>query len=209
MIEGRYEYTPCPLTICRPTAAVFLHYLKRPDCPTRRWFQRVSKKLSPAVLNSYHNAHPYEDVIGWGVQIIEGPNKKAISWMCLMLLGLSAVVSISYAQLRDDASSGFAIGAYLLTGGALVLSAFYFQWREESMWLFTTGIGCQISFESYRPCSATTLSTAYWGQKSIHQMILYVLVPIVLAFSFQTSSGATSVCLDWNMSKRRLCDILR
>jgi hypothetical protein len=44
------------------------------------------------------------------------------------ILCLSFAVSVS---LKDDASSGFASGAFLLTSGALLMPSFYFQWKEE------------------------------------------------------------------------------
>jgi hypothetical protein len=77
----------------------------------------VLKKLPPAVLEAYRQAQPTEGVTGWGVHIIEGPNKKAITWLCLLLLGLSITVSVLYTCLKHDASSGFAIGVFLLAAG--------------------------------------------------------------------------------------------
>lgn len=128
---GRYEYTPCPLKT-RPTAEIFLHHRVRPDCASRMWwFRRVPKKLSPGVLQAYIDTRPNEDVIGWGVHIIEGLNKKAVTWMCFLLLCLSFTVAILYTRLTHDASSGFTIAAFLVSAGALLLPALYFQWKED------------------------------------------------------------------------------
>jgi hypothetical protein len=95
------------------------------------WFRRVPKKLSSGVLQAYIDTYPNEDVIGWGVHIIEGLNKKAVTWMCFLLLCLSFTVAILYTRLTHDASSGFTIVAFLVSAGALLLSALYFQWKED------------------------------------------------------------------------------
>jgi hypothetical protein len=127
--EGRYEYEPCPLTT-RPTAGTFLHYRNCTKCSsTRKWLPRVPKKLWPAVLDVYRNAGPTDDVIGWGVHIIEGPNRKAITWLCILLLVISITVSVLYARLKGDTAAGFGVGAVVLSSGALLMPAFYFQWK--------------------------------------------------------------------------------
>jgi hypothetical protein len=129
--ERRYDYTPCPLTT-RPTAGTFLHYRRCQRCsPTTKWLPRVPKKLSPALLDVWRHAGPTDDVVGWGVHIIEGPNKKAITWLCLLLVVLSGIASLLYTSIKHDVASGVAIGAFLITAMTLMITAFYFQWKEE------------------------------------------------------------------------------
>lgn len=96
-----------------------------------KWLPRVLKKLWPGLLDVYRNAEPTDDVVGWGVHIIEGPNKKAITWMCLLLLVFSVVVSLLYTSIKHDVASAFGIGAFLITAVTSVMTAFYFQWMEE------------------------------------------------------------------------------
>jgi hypothetical protein len=98
---------------------------------TRKWLQRLPKKLWPSLLGAYRNADHTKDVMGWGVHIIEGPNRKAITWLCILLLLISVTVSVLYARLKGDTAAGFGIGAVIVSSGALLMPAFYLQWKEE------------------------------------------------------------------------------
>lgn len=71
-----------------------------------------------------------DDVRGWGILIIEGPNKVAMTWLTGIVVTLSGVVSVVYAVVKNDVSGGFAIGAYVIAFWVAWMTAFYFQWKE-------------------------------------------------------------------------------
>jgi hypothetical protein len=56
---------------------------------------------------------PDDDVFGWGVLVVEGPNSTAITWLGALMLTVSAAVSIVYTVVSKDASAWFAIGGFL------------------------------------------------------------------------------------------------
>lgn len=69
-------------------------------------------------------------VFGWGVHIIEGPNKVALSWATFIGLCLSFVVSIFYSKLMNTQEQGFGIGQWMVAVLATGMAALYFQWVE-------------------------------------------------------------------------------
>jgi hypothetical protein len=129
-----YEYTPCPLTT-RPSPQTFLHYRDCSFCTSSRekkkkLFRRLPKKLSRGLLDMYLRTGPEEDILGWGVLIVEGPNKGAITMLSAVMLTLSVIVAIVYTSISKDASSGFTIGSFLVTVWVSWITAFYYYCKE-------------------------------------------------------------------------------
>lgn len=79
----------------------------------------------------YLRAGPDEDVLGWGVLIVEGPNKASITMLSAVILTLSVVVAVVYTGLTKDASSGFTIGSFLVTIWVSWVTALYYHWKES------------------------------------------------------------------------------
>lgn len=130
-----YEYTPCPLTT-RPSPQTFLHYRECTTCLTSRekkkkLFRRLPKKLSQGLLDIYLRAGPEEDVLGWGVLVVEGPNKAAITMLSAVMLTLSVAVAVVYTSVTRDASSGFTIGSFVVTIWVTWVTALYYHWKEN------------------------------------------------------------------------------
>jgi hypothetical protein len=130
-----YEYAPCPLTT-RPSPQTFLHYRQCKSCTGRRdkkkqMFRRLPKKLHRALLDVYLRAEPDEDVFGWGVLVVEGPNSTGITWLGALMLTFCAIVSIVYTVISKDASAGFTIGAFMTSVWVAWLTAFYFRWKDQ------------------------------------------------------------------------------
>jgi hypothetical protein len=129
-----YEYAPCPLT-ARPSASTFLHYRECKPClksreKKKKLFHRLPKKLSQGILDIYLRAPTNEDILGWGVLIIEGPNKFAITLLGTMMLTLSAVVAVIYTSISKDVSSGFTIGSFLTAIWVSWMTSFYYYCKE-------------------------------------------------------------------------------
>ena len=134
VIARNYEYTPCPLTT-RPSAQTFLHYRDCTSCiksreKKKKLFRRLPKKLSRGLLDVYLHAPPDEDVLGWGVLIIEGPNKLVITMLGSVMLTLSVVVSVIYTSISKDASSGFTVGSFLVAIWVSWMTAFYYYCKD-------------------------------------------------------------------------------
>lgn len=71
-----------------------------------------------------------EYVEGWGVYIIEGPNWTGISWLGAVVMTCSVVVAVIYSCVTGDASSGFTIGAFIMSLWVSWLTAFYYRCKE-------------------------------------------------------------------------------
>lgn len=65
--------------------------------------------------------------LGWGVHIMEGPNKKMISVCLFLILLLSFAVSLSYSIATQAQESGFGIGQWIVATLTVGLSAVYFH----------------------------------------------------------------------------------
>ena len=64
---------------------------------------------------------------GWGIHIIEGPNKPLLAWLATAILVLSFVVSLSYDIGYKNKESGFAIGQWMVAVLTTALTAIYFH----------------------------------------------------------------------------------
>lgn len=135
----RYHYEECPLEVQPPMDhRTFFHYMQKhqhgdSNNPSGMTFhgdaiflQRLPKKVGSSVLVGQNCALPF----GWGVHIIEGPNKVALSWTTFAGLFLSFVVSALYCHFWRTQEQGFAIGQWMVAVIAAGMAALYFQWAE-------------------------------------------------------------------------------
>ena len=123
--ENRYHYYECPLDPLPPIdPGTFFHYFwdhashQEPSGHEgfdTLFFNRLPKKLGESVLKQ---AHPGKLQLGWGVQIIEGPNKPLLAWLAFAILVLSFVISLIY---------GFQIGQWMVAVLETGLAAIYFH----------------------------------------------------------------------------------
>ena len=97
------------------------------------WINRLPKKLHESLEEACRKQRPGDDapVLGWGILIIEGLNKSALSWLTLLVIVLSGAISVCYAILARDTSGAFAIGAYMVAVLAALITALYYQWEKE------------------------------------------------------------------------------
>lgn len=91
----------------------------------------LAQKLSRGLLDMYLRAGPDEDVLGWGVLIVEGPNRGAIAMLGAMVLTLSIVVAVVYTSVSRDASSGFSIGCLMVAVWVSWMTAFHYYCQES------------------------------------------------------------------------------
>lgn len=132
VLAQRYHYYECPLPVKPPMPShVFLHYM---ECARRNlndihcgsiFLDRLPKKIGGSIL-SENVPHTF----GWGVHIIEGPNKVALSWALVASIVASFVISVMYAVIAKTQEQGFGIGQWFMAVITAVMAALYFQWME-------------------------------------------------------------------------------
>lgn len=130
--QGNYHYHECPLNIMPPIdRRTFLHYMndyKSHEKPTQSLFlNRLPKKLRDSMLRQCQQDSLN---LGWGVHVIEGPNKPLVSMIVLAIIVLSFVVSVLYAVIAGSSESGFGIGQWLVACLSAALAALYFHLAE-------------------------------------------------------------------------------
>ncbi|KAF2733914.1 hypothetical protein EJ04DRAFT_258658 [Polyplosphaeria fusca] len=106
----------------------FLHYFHgyHDSHQEDTYFVRFPKRLNSPLCDP----HSSEDH-GWGVYIIEGPNRVVLTWCCVVILVLSFVISITYSVVMKTQEQGFGIGQWMVAVLTAVLAALYFQWEEN------------------------------------------------------------------------------
>ena len=123
---GRYEYAPCPMDELPMPSHIFMHHFRstKPlqDHPLLQWAPRLPHKLETSLYFS-------SDVlaVGWGVQILEGPNWGLIWTILTAATLLSGLIAALSAVILHDKATGVAIGAWLTTIQAMALAAVFFQ----------------------------------------------------------------------------------
>lgn len=128
VIAERYQYKPCPLRPPPPIPSnIFVHYFNSSaNHPRSVWIDRLPKKLRESIQNS-HEPLP----IGWGIHIIEGPNRHAIFWMLVLFACLSLLASCMWTVLKGDIQGGFGVGAWMVSVPSVVMLAFVFKWSDD------------------------------------------------------------------------------
>jgi hypothetical protein len=97
----------------------------------RSGFQRLPKKLQKGLEELSRTTGSSEDVIGWGIHIIEGPNVAMMSLLTGIIMTLSGVGSTVYAVIGKDVSGGFSIGAFVVALWTAWMAALFFRWKQQ------------------------------------------------------------------------------
>jgi hypothetical protein len=137
VLAKRYEYSPCPLRsppAISPNA--FLHYMTCYASESSllrgtKWFHRLPKRLQKGLQEMRRSSESSEDVTGWGIHIIEGPNVAMMSLLTGIVMTLCCVGSTIYAIVMRDVSGGFSIGAFAVALWAAWMTALFFQWKRQ------------------------------------------------------------------------------
>lgn len=103
----------------------FLHYMDATGHGDDFFFKRLPKKVGSSLANQQSAT-----TFGWGVHIIEGPNKVVLSWCTFLCLALSLIVSALYCYLWQTQEQGFGIGQWMVAVLTAAMAALYFQWAE-------------------------------------------------------------------------------
>ena len=105
----------------------FFHYFHNPHDPDPSrtvFYERMPKKLGSSIFCQSDRSKLQ---FGWGMHIIEGPNKPLIAWLMTAIVVTSFVVSVVYDVSLKNTDSGFAIGQWMLAVLATSLAALYFH----------------------------------------------------------------------------------
>ena len=95
-----------------------------------QWLNRLPKKLDRKLEDVRRVTPTDDDVLGWGILVIEGLNKALVTLLTFLVLLFSGFISVIYSIWRNDVSGGFAIGAYIVALWAALITALYFQWQK-------------------------------------------------------------------------------
>lgn len=104
---------------------IFIHYLEHGDgvlSPSRNdWLPRFPKRLDKRVIDC--------DVasIGWGLHIIEGPNREGIFWTIMITTFSSVAACVLWSILKGDIQGGTGLGALIISFPTAILTAFLFR----------------------------------------------------------------------------------
>jgi len=128
MNEEGYSYFPCPLSPRIPVPPnIFLHHLQSPKPhPRLTWYNRLPKKIDKSIHEINHSL-----VIGWGVHIIEGPDKFAIYVTVFFLIILGGVFGIFWSIRKRDVQGGFGMGAWVMSILCALLMVVLAKWSQE------------------------------------------------------------------------------
>jgi hypothetical protein len=123
---NEYEYTPRPLVPLPPMPSeVFLHYLEHEDkdlCLTKSvWTPRLPLRLHKRIIECDIPTY------GWGIHVIEGPNRSAVFWIVITAIFGSILASILWSSLRNDIQGGIGIGTLIIAVPPVIMMAFLFR----------------------------------------------------------------------------------
>lgn len=131
-----WHYYQCPLDPLPPIDwRTFYHFfysdpsqhpISGSNIRDMMFYNRLPKKLNTSMLSG-QNA---DDVFGWGVHIIEGPNKPIIAWSVTIIAIMSFIVALVYDLVRRNGDSGFAIGQWVMGVLSAALTAIYFYLED-------------------------------------------------------------------------------
>jgi hypothetical protein len=125
--KKNYLYYPCPMDIEDPFLNnQFIHELCTPGAHLDRyWIDSFPKKLN-GKLAYVSGQRPF----GWGIHIVEGPNWYAFAFLAYVIILSSGILSVIYAILRRDISSGFGMGSYAISVLTLFVTLGYLKWQQ-------------------------------------------------------------------------------
>ncbi|KAF3063117.1 hypothetical protein CFAM422_010241 [Trichoderma lentiforme] len=115
-----YEFIPPPMP-----PEVFVHYLEHGDgdlSPNRyTWLPRLPKRRNHKVVDCG------EATEGWGIHVIEGPNRAAVFWIVMATISISVLASVLWTTLKGDIQGGMGLGALIVALPPAIMAAFLFR----------------------------------------------------------------------------------
>lgn len=121
-VKGNYHYHPCPPYVWDQTLGIpFLHVLLEPGNHLDSfWTNYIPKKLKQEL--KYQSGSDPRANIGWGIHIVEGFNWHALAVLTAIFIAISMVPALVYSLKKNDISSGFSVGSFVLAAATLVVT---------------------------------------------------------------------------------------
>lgn len=132
--QSRYDYFECPLDPLPPIDhRTFYHYFWNHESHSYSSSDLFLKRLPKKLNTSMREQSIYVGLnLGWGLHIIEGPNKPLLSIYVIAILLISFVTSVVYSAVMKTQERGFGIGQWMVATLSAVLAAVYFHLAECS-----------------------------------------------------------------------------
>lgn len=106
----------CPGDIAPTTQTMWLNRLPR----------KLDEKLEKLCLGTRSDG---EIILGWGILVIEGVHKRRISRFTVAIAMAAIIITVTYSTVKKDVSSGFAIGALIVTCWTVFITVLYFEFQ--------------------------------------------------------------------------------
>lgn len=121
----QYDFAPNPLDAWPPMPdEVFFHYLEKGEqkCfQDRHWFPRLDVRRDNKIIEGH------EASFGWGIHIIEGPNRWAIFALFLVTVFGSALAALLWSTIHNDIQGGTGLGQLIIALSSAILTASLFR----------------------------------------------------------------------------------
>jgi hypothetical protein len=127
--DEKYHYHECPLEpLPQIDHCTFLHYFwdhsSHLHSRSTLFLNQLPKKMNTSMREQ---EQPDALNLGWGLHVIEGPNRKMLSLSMFIILVVSSIVSIPYSIVAHAQESGFGIDQWMVATFMAGLGAVYFQ----------------------------------------------------------------------------------
>ncbi|KAF5707994.1 serine threonine kinase [Fusarium mundagurra] len=121
-----YDYDPKPLDFLPPMPAqVFLHYLEHGEGGWNKfrylWLPKLPVRREKRIIEGHEASY------GWGIHIIEGPNRWAIFALFLTTVFGSAMAALLWSTIHDDIQGGTGLGQLIIALSSAMLTASLFR----------------------------------------------------------------------------------
>ncbi|EWG35894.1 serine/threonine protein kinase [Fusarium verticillioides 7600] len=123
--EEDLQYDFAPLDAWPPMPdEVFFHYLEKGEekCfQDRHWIPRLAVRRDNRIIEGH------EASFGWGIHIIEGPNRWAIFALFLVTVFGSALAALLWSTIHNDIQGGTGLGQLIIALSSAILTASLFR----------------------------------------------------------------------------------
>ncbi|KAJ5889899.1 hypothetical protein N7504_010709 [Penicillium tannophilum] len=120
-----YEFSRLPQPRRPMPPDLFIHYLGHGPGdlnPSRMdWLPNLPKRKDKRVIDCG------EACLGWGMHIIEGPNRVMIFWIMMVTILASILTSVLWSAIRGDVQGGTGMGTLIVALPSAILTAFLFR----------------------------------------------------------------------------------